>query len=78
VDSGFAEVIAVPGSAPVWWKVKAQKNLRFTDRTPGNVGLEVPVDLGIALNFLAPAMLGVFLDRSVSLAVCQPPPTGVP
>ena len=77
VDSGFADVIGIGGSAPPTWQVTAQKKLRFTDRTPGNVGLEVPVDLGMALNFLAPAMIGIFLDRSVSLAVCQPPPTGV-
>jgi hypothetical protein len=68
VDSGTATAERSGNSGP--WLVTAQKRLRFTDRTPGSVGLEVPFDLGKALNYLAPSMVGIFLDRSLYLAVC--------
>jgi hypothetical protein len=50
--------------------VTATKSLRFTDRTPGNVGLEEPFDLGQALNYTAPPVLEVFLDKAVTIGVC--------
>lgn len=68
VDSGTAT--ARPSGTPNSWLVTASKSIRFTDRTPGNIGLEVPFDLGMALNFIAPSILGIFLDRCVYLAVC--------
>jgi len=73
VDSGCATATPSPGK-PGWWTITAKKHLRFTDRTPDDVGLEVPVDLGMALNYLAPATLGMFLDMSVYMAVCATVP----
>jgi hypothetical protein len=68
VDSG--EVSAVYSPTTQQFSLTATKNVRFTSRMPGSVAQGMPFDLGMGLNYMAPALVGIFLDKAVSLGVC--------
>ena len=59
------------GGARGAWIVHAEKQLRFTDRTPGNIGLEGAFDTGQLINYLTPAILKMFMNEMVVVGVCQ-------
>jgi len=67
IDSGYA---IAKHEKDDWWCLEAEKNIRFTDRTRGSVGLDLPYDAGQVLNYFAPSITAVFLDKAIYLAVC--------
>jgi hypothetical protein len=76
VDSGFQCVAPVPGSNPPGglFQLRTVKNIRYTDlldrQTPG----QGPAGAGQFLSYLAPAVVGLWMNDLLRQLYCQPQP----
>lgn len=68
VDSGFARL----QQRGEWVHVVAQKSVRFTDMTPYSV--ETPIDIGQTLNYMAPSIVGGWMEFFTIQGVTSDPP----
>jgi hypothetical protein len=60
VDSGCFQ--AVPAQEPGWTRIEVVKKLRYTDWTPRDTGPPGPWDYGQTMNYLAPSLLGMWIE----------------
>lgn len=65
VNRGFWEARALGDG---WTQMKVLKELRFTDATPRDTGSLGPWDFGHTMNYMAPAILGMWIDALLSAA----------
>jgi hypothetical protein len=76
VDSGFQCVAPVPGSNPPDgpFRLRTVKNIRYTDlldrQTPG----QGPAGAGLFLSYLAPAVVGLWMNDLLRQLYCQSQP----
>ena len=65
-DSGYVSARAV---SPDWTRVSMKKTIRYRDLTPDD-GPEGGIDAGQWLNYVAPAMLGLWIDDASQARIC--------
>lgn len=71
VDSGYTRARL---GADGWIDVEAIKNVRFTDLTDSNSDAG-PMDPGLYMNYLAPSIVGSWMDQLVYAGLAAPLPT---
>ena len=65
-DSGYVRAREIPQN---WTKVSMKKTIRYRDLTPDD-GPEGGIDAGQWLNYVAPAMLGLWIDDASQARIC--------